>query len=402
MIWTEGLDNLQIFIDYLNNIHSTIKFTSSHSSTNIPFLDVSVSLTNDGSISTDLYTKPTDKHQHLLYSSCHPLHTKRSIPFSLALRLRRICSTDATFHTRTAQLTTYLLKRGYNRNFVNKQIRRAADIPRQLTLQTKDINKPKRIPFVTTFNPSLPHISHIIKKHFNLLLSSNRCKSVFQHPPVVAFRRSPNLRDLLVTAKLPFNSTNPQLPSGSFRCGKNCATCPYISHGLTTYTFFSTGETRPIKSNLTCETKNLIYVIQCNHCNLQYIGETKRRLKDRFNEHRRTTDNPNNKSKPTTAAEHFLSSPNHTANDMLLIPIEKIFSHRDSIRKAREAFSIQKGKTIDPDGLNIREETYYYCHLLSCNFIIFFTLYLSLVYTVNYFYVFPVLQICNIKNHVQM
>ena len=101
-----------------------------------------------------------------------------------------------------AQLTTYLLKRGYNRNFVNKQIRRAADMPRQLTLQTKDINKPKRIPFITTFNPSLPHISHIIKKHFNLLLSSHRCKSVFQHPPVVAFRRSPNLRDLLVTAKL--------------------------------------------------------------------------------------------------------------------------------------------------------------------------------------------------------
>ena len=58
-------------------------------------------------------------------------------------------------------------------------------------------------------------------------------------------------------------------------------------------------------------------MIQCNRCNLQYIGETKRRLKDRFNEHRRTIDNPNNKSKPTTAAEHFLSSPNHTANDMI-------------------------------------------------------------------------------------
>ena len=153
MIWTEGLDNLKIFIDYLNNIHSTIKFTSSHSFTNIPFLDVSVSLTDDGSLFTDLYTKPTDKHQHLLYSSCHPLHTKKAIPFSLALRLRRICSTDATFNTRAAQLTTYLLKPGYNRNFVTKQIRRASDIPRRLTLQTKDVNKPKRIPFITTFNP---------------------------------------------------------------------------------------------------------------------------------------------------------------------------------------------------------------------------------------------------------
>ena len=57
--------NLKIFIDYLNNIHPTIKLTSSHSITNGPFLDVMVSLHN-GTIEIDLYTKPTDKHQNLL------------------------------------------------------------------------------------------------------------------------------------------------------------------------------------------------------------------------------------------------------------------------------------------------------------------------------------------------
>ena len=31
---------------------------------------------------------------------------------------------------------------------------------------------------------------------------------------------------------------------------------------------------------------NLIYMIQCNNCNMQYIGETKRQLSDRFGEHR--------------------------------------------------------------------------------------------------------------------
>ena len=176
----------------------------------------------------------------------------------------------------------------------------------------------------------------------------------------MAFRRSPNLRDLLVTAKLSPNVThsNSTLPSGSFRCCKNCATCPYIFHGLTNYKFFSTGETRSINFHITCETKNLIYMIQCNRSYLQYIGETKRRLKDRFNEHRRTLDNANNKSKPTTVAEHFLFSPHNISKDMQLIPIEKIFSNRDSIRKAREAFLILKGRTIDPNGLNIRDETY--------------------------------------------
>ena len=42
-----------------------------------------------------------------------------------------------------------------------------------------------------------------------------------------------------------------------------------------------------ITSHITCNAKNVIYMVQCNRCNLQYIGETKRRLKDRFNEHRR-------------------------------------------------------------------------------------------------------------------
>ena len=84
MIRTHSLDDLQTFTTYLNNIHPTIKFTSNYSLTSIPFLDVSVSLYN-GTITTDLYTKPTDKHQYLLQSSCHPRHTKRAIPFSLAL-----------------------------------------------------------------------------------------------------------------------------------------------------------------------------------------------------------------------------------------------------------------------------------------------------------------------------
>ena len=55
-----------------------------------------------------------------------------------------------------------------------------------------------------------------------------------------------------------------------------------------------------------------------------WLGED-RLLKDRFSEHRRTIDNPNNKFKPTTAAENFLSSPNHTANDSRnIVHLQKI------------------------------------------------------------------------------
>ena len=82
-------------------------------------------------------------------------------------------------------------------------------------------------------------------------------------------------------------------------------------------------------------------MIQCNHCSKQYIGETKRRLKDCFKEHRRPVDNSSNISKPTTVSKHFLTT---------LIPLELTKSNRDSVRKAREAYLIERGKTLEPLG----------------------------------------------------
>ena len=128
-----------------------------------------------------------------------------------------------------------------------------------------------------------------------------------------------------------------------------------LEHGRHQYTFHSTGETHHIKSHITCETFNVIYLIQCRLCNLQYIGETKRRLKDRFNEHRRPILNPTGNYIRTEVSEHFLTS-NHFDNHMLLIPIEKLKNGRDSFRKAREAHLILKAKTIEPLGINRRDE----------------------------------------------
>ena len=102
-------------------------------------------------------------------------------------------------------------------------------------------------------------------------------------------------------------------------------------------------------------------MIQCNQSggHKQYTGETKRRLKDRFNEHRRPVDKQTNSSKPTTASKHFLCN-NHNASDMKLIPLELVTSNRDSLRKAREAsYLIERGQTLKPHGLNKKDETLY-------------------------------------------
>ena len=74
-------------------------------------------------------------------------------------------------------------------------------------------------------------------------------------------------------------------------------------------------------------------------------------------EHRRSVDKTNIQSKPTTVAERFLSHPNHCLTDMQLIPLEIIHSSRDSIRKARESFLIDLGRTLEPHDMNRRDES---------------------------------------------
>ena len=72
---------IKSFLDKINEVHPIIKFIAEWSKTSINFLDVIVSLV-EGVIETDLYVKPTDSHQYLQSSSCHPFHCKKGKPYS--------------------------------------------------------------------------------------------------------------------------------------------------------------------------------------------------------------------------------------------------------------------------------------------------------------------------------
>ena len=111
-----------------------------------------------------------------------------------------------------------------------------------------------------------------------------------------------------------------------------------------------TQKTKYVKQKM-YETKN------CATRNLpcQYIGGTKRHLHERFGEHRRSVQNHQQLANPTPVSEHF-NLPGHSVNDIRLIPLELIHTNRDSVRKAREAHLIDKAKTLEPQGLNRRDE----------------------------------------------
>ena len=86
-------------------------------------------------------------------------------------------------------------------------------------------------------------------------------------------------------------------------CGtKRCKSCPMVKKSNTFKSSY-TNNIYPVSSGtlLNCKTKNVIYLITCQKCGYQYVGETECSLRDRMNGHRGTI----NKNGNTFLAKHF-------------------------------------------------------------------------------------------------
>ena len=114
-------------------------------------------INNGGKIQTDIFYKPTDSKQYLLYTSCHPKHTRNSIPYNLARRLKTIVSDEGTLNNRLSDLKMYLLKRKYPLKLIEDAISTVRSLDRRTLLNNNDkIKEANAIPYVTTFNPYNP------------------------------------------------------------------------------------------------------------------------------------------------------------------------------------------------------------------------------------------------------
>ena len=202
-LWEHGEEKLKGFIEYLNEKHPTIKFMAEWSKTSINFLDVTVSLVG-GNITTDLYVKPTDSHQYLHSSSCHPYHCKKGIPYSQALHLNRICSDPNSFDRRCNDLEKWLIERGYSEREVRKQILRARGFSRDSLLDRENTREEQnKITFNLTYYPVFQNVKKLLAELHLLLTPDVAHKAVFTNVPIIGFKNDRSLKDHLVRAVLP-------------------------------------------------------------------------------------------------------------------------------------------------------------------------------------------------------
>ncbi|XP_068741769.1 uncharacterized protein [Montipora capricornis] len=212
-LWTQGATKLNDFTDFINALYPTIKFTVVSSETSLNVLDLTLSLV-DGYIQTDVYSKPTDHHMYLLRNSAHPRHCTKAIPFGVATRIRRNCSTIEKFDQRSEEYQTYLVERGYNPAEVNKQFLRAKDLPREDLLASKPKDKKIVFPLVVDYNPHLPNISKIIKSFSHLIYESPLLSQIFPKGSIIpSYRRPKNIKEILARPKKTHYSNNTPLPT---------------------------------------------------------------------------------------------------------------------------------------------------------------------------------------------
>ena len=121
-IYRGSTNELIDFFDYMNTVHQSIKFTTSYSEKEIIFLDV-ITYKSDKGLFTKLYSKPTDSHSYLDFTSCHPYSIKTGIPFSQFLRIRRNCTEWRFFTLHSMELYHHFLRRGYPHNLLLDSIK---------------------------------------------------------------------------------------------------------------------------------------------------------------------------------------------------------------------------------------------------------------------------------------
>ena len=115
---------------------SDIRFEVNKSTSKVEFLDVKVILEN-GSLKTDLYTKPTDAFLYLNKESDHPTHITKNIPKGQFIRIRRICFEKEDFFSNCEMLSSFFIKRGYKQQMLQKTIRDVAQLKRETLLEDK-------------------------------------------------------------------------------------------------------------------------------------------------------------------------------------------------------------------------------------------------------------------------
>jgi len=341
-VWIGTMEELLEFGVYLNGLIEGIHVTLNSSTLSVDFLDTTVYKSVDDVLLTKVFFKATDTHQLLHRASFHPRHTAKGVLKSQILRFKRISSSKEDFDEACHILFSSLRRRGYSASLMRKMKR---DIWNDNKIIVANDTR-KLLPIVIPYND----VGTALATRWKKLIASNSMFDSFRL--VTAYTVARNIRKTLVRSKLVAPLQNVDQPRshqphhGCRRCNSNhCKVCRHITQGVH-FTSTHNRKTFSIIGNITCKTSNLVYLITCGNCSLQYVGETSRTLAERITDHKSNI----RLRKNTPVALHF-NTAGHSIKDLTITGIES-FDGGDHERKIKESTWQHLLQTTHPHGLN--------------------------------------------------
>ena len=258
-VWSHGAEALTAYFEYVNTVHPTIKFTMERSDSaeptgQIPYLDTLLSVSSDGHYTTQLYIKPVAASIILPYDSAQPFKMKRAVAKSQFLRALKVSSDRIRAQQSMDKIHALFRANGYPPRWLHG-VAQQATREHNNRGSSKNTRRPQR---KDTVYVSLPFIDDNLTRKVDATL-----KTI--DPNLTASWKN----DKTIQKRLVHSALEPP----PCRAGKrSCRTC---SNGL--------------KGR--CTTKNVVYEITCSICAESgappqtYIGETKRCIRYRFDEH---------------------------------------------------------------------------------------------------------------------
>ncbi len=362
-IWPGPPSEVQTFMNYLNSIHDTIKFTYECSKTTVDFLDITIYKGNRFELQQMLDFKPffkkTNKFQYLEYSSSHPKQTFKSLIKGELTRLLRACSDEISYEEVNIKLYKAFRDRGYPAWLINKV---------QLTVPYT--NRPNTLVQNTTKNKqyetflSIDYTPDLDIKEIKSILKPLPHEEEHVPKPCLSLRKTKNLKQFIVRAKLnncsdpPKSNDNVCIPITQHLQGNSagCATpgckCCIAMSRKTRVISSHNNKSFSTPKHTNCRTQNIIYLLECIKCTKgnQYIGQTQRCMNARLAGHRAASRIKIN----LPIYKHFKTKPNHDfVKDIKITILEKTTTNSLT---TRESYWISTLDTVYPKGLNSRYE----------------------------------------------
>lgn len=207
-----------------------------------------------------MYCKPTDSHLYLNAKSSHPHSQIFGIAKELALRLRKICSDDEDFQKKKKECCQYLIDCGHDRKHVLKVLNEISNVTRQERRQSKRKAKSNHCVFISKFNPRLPNIYQIVKKH-STVDNDGRPRRILPEGSLrVSCRRGSNSKELLAPSN-PFKHKE-KTGVGFFACkAARCDCCKNFHLPRRSFCSVASGTICAIRKSLTCPSRNVVYLV---------------------------------------------------------------------------------------------------------------------------------------------